>query len=230
MTGRFAEWLVVLVSISTTIQFPLAQLVLEKTAGNPFFVIQFLHALADEKLLTFDHQQKHWCWSPDRIHAMGYTDNIVDLMVGKLTRLPAQTQHALQQLACLGNVAGTAALSTVLGMSKAQVRAVFWDAIRQELVHRLEGAYGFAHDRIHEAAYSLIPKDARAEAHLRIVIDAPGVSVEELRPVREVALSVVNQVIRRATRAWLDAIVQPCLTATEPDRAAHVADLPDRHP
>ncbi|WP_460141940.1 trifunctional serine/threonine-protein kinase/ATP-binding protein/sensor histidine kinase [Pseudomonas sp. S2_E01] len=147
---------------------PLAQLVLEKTAGNPFFVIQFLHALADEKLLTFDHQQKQWCWSPDRIHAMGYTDNIVDLMVGKLTRLPAQTQHALQQLACLGNVAGTAALSTVLGMSKAQVRAVFWDAIRQELVHRLEGAYGFAHDRIHEAAYSLIAKDERAEAHLRI--------------------------------------------------------------
>jgi PAS domain S-box-containing protein len=147
---------------------PLAQLVLEKTAGNPFFVIQFLHALADEKLLTFDHQARQWRWSPDRIHAKGYTDNIVDLMVGKLSRLPAPTQQALQQLACLGNVAGTAALSTVLGMTRAQVRAVFWDAIRQELVQRLEGAYGFVHDRIHEAAYSLIPKAERAEAHLRI--------------------------------------------------------------
>ncbi|MEX3773105.1 AAA family ATPase [Pseudomonas sp. MYb118] len=147
---------------------PLAQLVLEKTAGNPFFVIQFLHTLADEKLLTFDHQVRQWSWSAERIHAKGYTDNIVDLMVGKLTRLPPETQHALQQLACLGNVAGTAALSTVLGMTKAQVRAVFWEAIRQELVHRLEGAYGFMHDRIHEAAYSLIPKAERPEAHLRI--------------------------------------------------------------
>lgn len=147
---------------------PLAQLVLEKTAGNPFFVIQFLHTLADEKLLTFDHQARQWRWSPELIHAKGYTDNIVDLMVGKLTRLPPETQHALQQLACLGNVAGIAALCTVLGMTKAQVRAVFWDAIRQELVTRLEGAYGFVHDRIHEAAYSLIPQVARAEAHLRI--------------------------------------------------------------
>ncbi|WP_166363555.1 trifunctional serine/threonine-protein kinase/ATP-binding protein/sensor histidine kinase [Pseudomonas akapageensis] len=147
---------------------PLAQLVLEKTAGNPFFVIQFLQALADEQLLTFEHDARQWCWDPDRIHAKGYTDNIVDLMVGKLTRLPAETQQALQQLACLGNVAGITALSTVLGIPRMRIRAVLWEAIRQELVERLDGAYGFVHDRIHEAAYSLIPRDSRAEAHLRI--------------------------------------------------------------
>jgi PAS domain S-box-containing protein len=147
---------------------PLAQLVVDKTAGNPFFVIQFLQALADEQLLTFDHDARQWCWDPDRIHAKGYTDNIVDLMVGKLTRLPAETQQALQQLACLGNVAEITALSTVLGIPKGQIRAALWEAIRQELVERLEGAYRFVHDRIHEAAYSLIPKDSRAEAHLRI--------------------------------------------------------------
>ena len=147
---------------------PLAQLVLEKTAGNPFFVIQFLQALADERLLTFDHEARQWWWDPERIHAKGYTDNIVDLMVGKLVRLPVDTQLALQQLACLGNVAGFKTLSTVLGVPKTQVRAVLWEAIRQELVERLDGAYGFVHDRIHEAAYSLIPQDSRAEAHLRI--------------------------------------------------------------
>ncbi|WP_338581786.1 AAA family ATPase [Pseudomonas sp. MAG733B] len=146
---------------------PLAQLVLDKTAGNPFFVIQFLHALAEEQLLTFDHDARRWCWDPDRIHAKGYTDNIVDLMVDKLTRLSAETQQALQQLACLGNVATITALSTAMGMPKAQVRTVLWEAIRQELVERLEGAYGFVHDRIHEAAYSLIPRDSRAQAHLR---------------------------------------------------------------
>ncbi|MGN8342792.1 AAA family ATPase [Pseudomonas sp. SMV71] len=147
---------------------PLAQLVLEKTAGNPFFVIQFLQALAEEQLLAFEHEARQWWWDPDRIHAKGYTDNIVDLMVGKLERLPMETQQALQQLACLGNVAGFKALSTVLGIPKSQVRAVLWEAIRQELVERLDGAYRFVHDRIHEAAYSLIPLEARAEAHLRI--------------------------------------------------------------
>ncbi|WLG70835.1 trifunctional serine/threonine-protein kinase/ATP-binding protein/sensor histidine kinase [Pseudomonas brassicacearum] len=147
---------------------PLAQLVLEKTAGNPFFVIQFLQTLADGQLLTFDHDARQWWWDPDRIHAEGYTDNVVDLMVGKLVRLPGETQQALQQLACLGNVAGIEALSTVLGIPGAQVRGVLWEAIRLELVERLDDAYGFVHDRIHEAAYSLIPQDSRAETHLRI--------------------------------------------------------------
>ena len=84
---------------------PLAHLVHEKTGGNPFFAMQFLTALAEEGLLTFDHDAARWCWDLDRIHAKGYTDNVVDLMVGKLERLPADTQQALQQLACLGNIA-----------------------------------------------------------------------------------------------------------------------------
>ena len=107
---------------------PLAQLVHEKTGGNPFFAIQFLSALADEELLTFDHDAARWSWDLDRIHAKGYTDNVVDLMVGKLTRLPAETQTALQQLACLGNIAEIAMLSTVLGHSEEQVHADLWEA------------------------------------------------------------------------------------------------------
>ena len=85
---------------------PLAQLVHEKTGGNPFFTIQFISSLAQEKMLTFDHDAAGWSWDLDRIHAKGYTDNVVDLMIGKLTRLPAQTQMALEQMACLGNLAG----------------------------------------------------------------------------------------------------------------------------
>ena len=81
---------------------PLAQLVHEKTGGNPFFAIQFLTALAEEGLLAFDPDAASWCWDLARIRAKGYTDNVVELMVGKLKRLPATTQEALKQLACLG--------------------------------------------------------------------------------------------------------------------------------
>jgi len=84
---------------------PLAQLVHEKTAGNPFFVIQFIFALAEEQLLTFNHTDARWFWDLNRIHAKGYTDNVVELMVRKLNRLPIETQKAVQELACLGNSA-----------------------------------------------------------------------------------------------------------------------------
>ena len=98
---------------------PLAQLIHEKTAGNPFFLIQFLYTLAGEGLLIFDHDAARWTWDLNRIHAKSYTDNVVDLMVGKLNRLPAETQKTLQQLACLGNSAEIRTLSIVLGTSEA---------------------------------------------------------------------------------------------------------------
>jgi len=95
--------------------------------------IQFLHALAEEDLLTFDHDAACWRWDLDRIHAKRYTDNVVDLLVAKLNRLPAETQQALQRLACLGNIAPIAMLAIVLGTAEAQVHAALWEAARQEL-------------------------------------------------------------------------------------------------
>ena len=147
---------------------PFTQMVLDKTGGNPFFAIQFMFSLADEGLLAFDHDAARWSWDLDRIHAKRYTDNVVDLMLGKLTRLPAATQAALQQMACLGNTAETAMLSTVLGLSEEQVDAALWPAILQQLVEPHAGAYRFIHDRFQEAAYVLIPEDDRPATHLRI--------------------------------------------------------------
>src|SRR6185295_10981121 len=89
----------------------LAELVHQKTGGNPFFVIQFLSALGEEGLLTFDHGEAHWFWDLAGIHAKGYTDNVIDLMIGKLHRLPTDTQQVLQHLAWFGNSADASALA-----------------------------------------------------------------------------------------------------------------------
>jgi predicted ATPase len=146
----------------------LSELVNAKTAGNPFFVLQFLHALADERLLAFDHEAQRWSWDVVRVRAKAHTDNVVDLMVGKLARLPDEAQKALQELACLGNVADTTTLAIMLGTSEDEVHAALWEAVRIDLVERLPGRYRFVHDRVQEATYSLIPEAARAAAHLRI--------------------------------------------------------------
>jgi PAS domain S-box-containing protein len=147
---------------------PLALLIHEKTGGNPFFAIQFLTALAEESLLRFDRDASGWTWDLDRIRAKGYSDNVVDLMVGKLQRLSGTTQVALQQLACLGNVAEITTLNIVFGQSKEDIHIGFLDAARNGLIFRMEGYYSFPHDRIQEAAYALIPESERAGEHLRI--------------------------------------------------------------
>ena len=74
----------------------LAELIHEKTAGNPFFANQLISVLVEEGLLTFDYGEGRWSWDLNSIRAKGYTDNVVDLMVGKLSRLPVETQQALQ--------------------------------------------------------------------------------------------------------------------------------------
>src|SRR6266511_3054964 len=108
---------------------PLAQLVHEKTGGNPFFANRFIASLAEEGMLTFDHDAARWSWDLGRIQAKGYTDNLVDLMVGKLTRLTAATQKAVQQLACLGNGAAVATLSLVYGTTEAEIHSLLDEAV-----------------------------------------------------------------------------------------------------
>ena len=152
---------------------PLAQLVHEKTGGNPFFTIQFFSMLADEGLLAFDPVAPAWTWNIDRIRARGYTDNVVELMVGKLSRLPDETQDALKLLASLGNVAEIATLAMMHGASGQDdpgqaMHTALWEAVRAGLLFRLDSAYAFPHDRIQQAAYSLIPVAHRAGVHLRI--------------------------------------------------------------
>src|SRR5215831_14144473 len=144
------------------------QLLHEKTAGNPFFAIQFLTALWEARLLAFDTTHGAWTWDIDAIRARDFTDNVADLMVAKLQRLPAATQEALQHFACVGHSATVATLAMVQDSSEEAVHADLWEALREGLVSRRGDAYGFLHDRVQEAAYALIPEDRRPKAHVRI--------------------------------------------------------------
>ena len=173
---------------------PLAQLVHDKTLGNPFFAIQFLTELAEEGLLAFEPDAAAWKWHLGRIRAKGYTDNVVDLMVGKLKRLSDTTQGRLRQLACVGNTAELATLTLVQGLSEEEIHAELWDAVSAELILRQDGGYAFVHDRVQEAAYGLIPADERPAIHLRIGRLLAGQAPAE--KLRDAIFQIVNQLNR----------------------------------
>jgi predicted ATPase len=176
---------------------PLAQLVHEKTAGNPFFIIQFLTVLEDEGLVAFDAEKMTWTWDLERITSKGYTDNVVALMIDKLTRVSDTTQVALQHLACLGHSAKIGSLSMALGIPEEEAPALLREAESAGLIVRMERAYAFVHDRVQEAAYALIPEERRAALHLRIGRQLSSGTAGSQRD--QAAFEIVNQLNRGAS-------------------------------
>lgn len=162
---------------------PLTRLVHEKTGGNPFFVIQFVMTLSDEGLVHFDREERRWRWDIDRIREKGYTDNVADLMAGKLRKLTERTVQEVRLAACLGNRFDLRTLASISSISEEETGKSLAEAVEEGLLLRRNGEYSFLHDRIQEAAYSLVPEQDRAGLHLRIgrllLADMPNGQLEE---------------------------------------------------
>ena len=147
---------------------PLAQLVHARTGGNPFFINQFLSSLEQDDLLAWNSETRTWKWSIHEIATKKASANVVDLMVARLGRLPVPIQIALTQLACLGNTASVSTLTAIYGERAKSLHTALREAARLDLVSSHDDAYSFTHDRIQEAAYTLIPDVERKPVHLTI--------------------------------------------------------------
>ncbi|ETW94899.1 MAG: hypothetical protein ETSY1_32885 [Candidatus Entotheonella factor] len=147
---------------------PLAELILRKTDGNPFFVRQFLQTLFQEHLLIFDAPSRAWQWDVDRIEAMNITTNVVELMLQKLQRLPASTQQILSLAACIGNRFDGQTLAMIRDQTPEAMFDDLLPALREGLVLATAHTYRFLHDRVQQAAYTVMDEAAKRAAHLKI--------------------------------------------------------------
>lgn len=153
----------------------LAELVYTKTQGNPFFVRQMLMSLYEKELLTFSQKDRRWIWDHNAIQQLNISDNVVELMAGKIQRLPAATQETLKKAACIGNQFAFSTLQAIHEVSDQELNAALTRAIDEGLVADLtdvntagEPSFSFTHDRIRQAVYSLISENITPALHLKI--------------------------------------------------------------
>ncbi|WP_414562893.1 MULTISPECIES: AAA family ATPase [unclassified Anabaena] len=170
----------------------LAELICNKTGGNPFFITQLLQVLHQEELLRFDFNHAKWEWSLAEIQAIGIIDkNVVELVASRLEKLPQFTQEVLKLAACIGDSFSLDVLAIIYEQSPAVTANHLYSALQAGLILPLSEAYRiplvfnqeeavnlnfdssrvgykFLHDRVQQAAYSLIPEERKQSTHLKI--------------------------------------------------------------
>ncbi|MBW4646833.1 MAG: AAA family ATPase [Goleter apudmare HA4340-LM2] len=165
---------------------PLTELVMQKTQGNPFFLTQFLKALHEDGLIAFNLEQRYWECDISKVNTLSLTDDVVEFMAQQLQKLPDETQEVLKLAACVGNQFDLHTLVIVSERSSIDAATALWKALQEGLilptsqvykffqgaensqVENVNPTYRFLHDRVQQAAYSLIPETQRQQTHLRI--------------------------------------------------------------
>ncbi|MGV0108458.1 AAA family ATPase [Nostoc sp. DSM 114160] len=172
-----------------TSAWTLSQLIYQKTQGNPFFAIQFLKALHQENLIQFNIELGCWQCDITQVMTQAVTDDVVAFMGFQLRKLPLSTQQVLQLAACIGNQFDLASLAIVSKQSQIETAATLWKGLQEGLIlpngdvykfyigqeslartpeNIQTVTYKFLHDRVQQAAYSLIPDDQKQLTHLKI--------------------------------------------------------------
>lgn len=154
----------------------LADLLIRKSAGNPFFVRRLLHLMHAQGLFRFLPDSQRWVWSESELERAPISDNVLDLMMLAIGRLPASTRQLLETGACIGH---QFELNTLAELTKLAPRAVFeqlWPAIEDGLLvphaepltdarSLLPSVLQFAHDRVQQAAYGLLSEERQQALH-----------------------------------------------------------------
>jgi predicted ATPase len=166
----------------------LAELVDRKTQGNPFFATQFLKSLHADGQIRFN-RRGYWECDLAQIETLSITDDVVELMTEQLQKMSIAAQQIFKLAACIGNQFDLETLVIISEQPRLITTNALWEGLQAGVIlptsqvykffqsdtsqqfaseKPLNSTYQFLHDRVQQAAYSLIPDQQKQQTHLEI--------------------------------------------------------------
>jgi histidine kinase len=163
----------------------LSNLIYSKSKGNIFFIHQFLNSISENNLLRFDHETTSWLWDVKKISELQISDNIVDLMMNRISLLPSPTVTLLSTASCIGNSFDLPDLMSITGKTAQEISAALEQAIENGLItskvnishlrnnteseiNLHDFTFRFVHDRVQQTFYLNLNDKQKQESHLNI--------------------------------------------------------------
>mmetsp|Transcript_7945 Transcript_7945/g.17919 ORF Transcript_7945/g.17919 Transcript_7945/m.17919 type:complete len:1329 (+) Transcript_7945:91-4077(+) len=173
---------------------PLSDMVFQKTKGNPFFVLAFLRSLVDGGLLEYSIRKRRWVWDEDRISSMDITGNVLHLLSSKMSGLSENTQSALKVAACFGIKIKESVVGYLSTTSEYTNICNWLEQVVNEgfMIKAGTSDFKFVHDKVREAAYSLIPDGEKNQHHYSL--GKSLYSMTKGKDVDDIIFSIADQI------------------------------------
>jgi class 3 adenylate cyclase/tetratricopeptide (TPR) repeat protein len=205
---------------------PLKQLLIARTAGNPFFLEESVRTLVETHLLTGDRGAYRAAQAPERLQV---PPTAKALLAARIDRLSPDSKRLLQAAAVIGPDVPFGVLRAITDEPEEGLRRELGELQAAEFLYEArlfpDLEYTFKHALTHEVTYGGLLQERRRELHARVVAaietlhrDRLGEQIERLAhhalrgEVREKAVHYLRQAGGKATarsalsdaRAWFE--------------------------
>jgi diguanylate cyclase (GGDEF)-like protein len=146
----------------------LADALRARTTGNPCDTVELINALRSDGVLV--PGPTGWSWDEAGLRSYVGERDVVEIVVGRIDRLPEATRDLLAVMACLANEVDVALLRAATGASETDLEERLAPALEDGLLvvtHTATAptAVRFRHERVQQASYARLEEPRRVALH-----------------------------------------------------------------
>jgi predicted ATPase/GAF domain-containing protein len=167
----------------------LAETILNKTKGNPYFVKLLLQTYYENALIFFDANKGQWRWDLKKLRKAGIADNVEALLSDKIQNLAPTSREILKLASCIGTQFSLQLVALAAEFEIVRLKELLEPCRKAGLVQPVASDsrnlddvssyanqltdspaeyWQFSHSRVLHTAYNLLDDSQKSATHLKL--------------------------------------------------------------